>query len=108
MAPELPQGIAIESIFVIEATYAPDAAETRPAHRAEHVARLAALREAGVVIEAGAFEDLSGSLVLVRAADAAAVRDLAVADVYVRAGVWVDFRIRPFGRVCRAGEAGGR
>lgn len=81
---ELPEGIAIESIFVIEATYAPDVAETRPAHRAEHLARLAALRDAGVVIEAGAFEDLSGSLLLVRAADAAAARELAVSDVYMR------------------------
>lgn len=30
MATELPAGIVVEPIFVLEATYAPDAAETRP------------------------------------------------------------------------------
>jgi len=108
MATDLPAGIAVESIFAIEATYAPDAAETRPAHRAEHLARIAALRDAGVVIEAGAFADLSTSLLLVRADDEATVRELAASDVYMRTGVWVDLRIRRFGRVCRVGEVGGR
>ena len=39
------------------------------------------------VIEAGAFTDLSGSLVLVRARDEAVVRDLVASDVYTRSGV---------------------
>jgi uncharacterized protein YciI len=106
MATELPEGIAVESIFAIEATYAPDAAETRPAHRPEHLARIAALRDAGVIIEAGAFTDLSTSLLLVRAHDEDAARELAASDVYMRAGVWVEIRVRPFGRVCRVAEAG--
>lgn len=108
MATELPEGIAVESIFLIEATYAPDAAETRPAHRAEHLARIAALRDAGVVIEAGAFTDLSSSVLLVRLDDEDAVRELAASDVYMRTGVWVELRIRRFGRVCRVEEVGGR
>lgn len=108
MATELPEGLAIEPIFVIEATFAPDAAETRPAHRAEHLARIAVLRDAGVVIEAGAIADLSRALILVRAADEETAREIAVSDVYMRAGVWVAVRIRPFGRVCRAEEVGGR
>ena len=108
MATDLPADIAIEPIFVIEATYAPDAAATRPAHRPEQVSRLAALRDAGVVIAAGAFTDLSGSLVLVRARDEAVVRDLVASDVYTRSGVWANARIRPFGLVRRAGELDGR
>ena len=108
MATELPEGMVVEPVFVIEATYAPDAAETRPAHRAEHIARIAALRDAGVIVEAGAFADLSTSLLLVRADEEETVRELAASDVYMRTGVWVDFRIRRFGRVCRAGEAGAR
>ncbi len=56
MATELPDGIAVESIFAIEARYAPDAAS----------------------------------------------------DVYMRTGVWVELRVRPFGRVCRSDEVGGR
>ena len=104
MATELPEGIAVEPVFAIEATYAPDAAATRPAHRAEHLARIAALRDAGVIIEAGAFADLSTSLLLVRARDEDAAREIAASDVYLRAGVWVDLRVRPFGRVCRVPE----
>ena len=108
MATELPDGIAVEPIFAIEARYAPDAAETRPAHRAEHLARIAALRDAGVIIEAGAFTDMSTSLLLVCAKDEATVRELAASDVYMRTGVWVELRVRPFGRVCRSDEVGGR
>ena len=105
MANDLPDGIIIEPICVIEATYAPDAAERRPAYRPEHVSRLAALRDDGIVIEAGAFTDLSGALILVRVADETAARELAATDVYARSGIWVDFRVRPFGRVRRIGEA---
>lgn len=108
MASDVPEGFSIEPIFVIEAAYAPDAAERRPAYRAEHLARLAALRDSGVVVEAGAFADLSGALILVRAGDEATVRELAVSDVYMRSGIWVDFRIRPFGRVRRSAEIAGQ
>ena len=105
MAHEIPDGIVMEPVFVIEASYAPDAAETRPAHRPEHLARIAALREAGVVIEAGAYPDLSSSLLLVRAPDADAARAIAADDVYLREGVWVETRVRPFVRVARPDEA---
>jgi hypothetical protein len=101
---EIPDGIAMEPIFVIEATYAPDAPEIRPAHRPAHLARIVELRAAGVVLEAGAFSDMSSSLLLVRAADADAALAIAAADVYMREGVWVEARVRPFRRVARADE----
>ena len=41
MAAQLPPDVTIEPIFLIEATCAPDAAETRVPFRAEHAARLA-------------------------------------------------------------------
>jgi hypothetical protein len=104
MSQEIPAGIVMEPIFVIEATYAPDAAETRPPHRPTHLARIAALRAAGVVLEAGAFPDLSGSLLLVRAVDAGAALAIARDDVYLREGVWVEVRVRPFVRVARPDE----
>ena len=102
MAREIPDGIVMEPVFVIEATYGPDAAELRPPHRPTHLTRIAALRAAGVVLEAGGFLDRSGSLLLVRAADAA----LAIArdDIYMREGVWVEARVRPFSRVARPDE----
>ena len=104
MTQEIPEGIVMEPVFVIEATYAPDAAEKRGPHRLAHVARLAELRVAGTVLEAGAFPDMSGSLLLVRAADADAALAIAAADVYLGAGVWVEVRVRPFFRVARADE----
>lgn len=92
---------AVEPIWFVEATYAPDAAETRVPFRAQHLARLIELEDAGVVIEAGAFVDVSASILLVRAADETAALDLFRDDVYMRNGVWVELRARPFGRVVR-------
>jgi uncharacterized protein len=92
---------AIEPIWFVEATYAPDAAETRVPFRPQHLARLLELKDAGVVIEAGAFPDVSASILLVRAADEAAALELCRDDVYMRNGVWVELRARPFGRVVR-------
>jgi len=104
MATEIPDGVVLEPVFVIEATYAPDAAETRPPHRPTHLVRIAELRRTGVVLEAGAYPDMSGSLLLVRAADAEAALGIARDDVYMREGVWVEARVRPFVRVARADE----
>ena len=99
---EIPAGVKIESVFLVEAQYTPEAAEKRPAVRPEHLARMAELRAAGTVIEAGAYSDeLTSSILLVRAADAAAAVAIARADVYARSGVWGDISARPFGRVTR-------
>ena len=89
----------IEPIWLVEATYAPDGAETRVPFRAEHIARLQELKRQGIVVEAGAFLDVSATIILVRAADEEAALDLFRADVYLRNGVWVELRARAFGRV---------
>ncbi|HEY3164594.1 MAG TPA: YciI family protein [Candidatus Limnocylindrales bacterium] len=89
----------IEPVWLVEATYAPDGAETRVPFRAEHLARLRDLIRQGIVVEAGAFADVSASIVIVRAADEAAALELCRDDVYLRNGVWVELRARAFGRV---------
>lgn len=89
----------IEPVWLVEATYAPDAAETRVPFRAEHLARLRELKRQGIVVEAGAFSDVSASIILVRAADERAALELSRDDVYLRNGVWVELRARAFGRV---------
>ena len=91
--------VGIEPVWLVEATYAPDAAEMRAPFRAEHLARLARLLEAGVIVEAGAFADVSASIILVRAESEAAALAICSDDVYLRNGVWVELRARPFGRV---------
>jgi hypothetical protein len=89
----------IETVWFIEATYAPDGAETRVPFRAEHIARAAELKAAGIIVEIGAFTDVSGAVILVRAESEAAALDIVRADVYVKNGVWVELRARPFGRI---------
>jgi uncharacterized protein YciI len=90
---------SVEPVWLIEATYAPDAAESRVPIRAQHAARLLELKAQGVVIEAGAFPDVSASVLLVRAPLEEDARELCRQDVYTRNGVWVEFRIRPFNRL---------
>ncbi len=89
----------IEAIWFVEATYAPDAAETRAPFRAEHLARIRELKRQGIIVEAGAFVDVSASIVLLRATDEQAALEIVRDDVYLRNGVWVEVRARPFGRV---------
>ncbi len=100
---DIPAGVKVESVFLVEAQYTPEAAEKLPAVRGEHLANVARLRTEGVIIEAGAYSDqLTSSVLLVRADDAAAALALARTDVYVKAGVWGDISARPFGRVTSA------
>jgi len=103
---DMPTDMRIEPVWLIEATYAPDAAETRVPLRARHLARLGELKDAGVVIEAGAFMDVSATIMIVRAPDEAAALDIARGDIYMANGVWVEIRARPFGRAVRSDAAG--
>ncbi len=91
----------LESIWLVEATYAPDAAETRAPFRAEHLAGIRRRLESGEYVEAGAFMDVSASVILVRAESEEAALALVRDDVYLRNGVWVEVRARSFGRVTR-------
>jgi hypothetical protein len=97
----------IEPVWLVEATYAPDAAETRVPFRAEHLAGILARKDAGLYLEAGAFADVSASVILVRAETEAAAIELVRDDVYLRNGVWVEVRARAFGRVTRSTASAG-
>ncbi len=101
-----PTNVAIEPTWLIEATYAPDAGDSRVPFRARHLARLVELMDAGVVVAAGAFADVSASMIVVRAADEQAALDIARSDIYMANGVWVEVRARPFGLVLSSGAAG--
>jgi uncharacterized protein YciI len=63
------------------------------------VARLQGLKAAGIVTEAGAFSDVSATIAVVRAASEEEALALFRDDVYMRNGVWVEIRARPFGRL---------
>jgi len=93
---------AIEPVWFVEATYAPDAAETRTPFRAEHLAGVVGRLQAGIYVDVGAFADVSASIILVRAADAAEAIAIVSDDIYMHNGVWVEVRARAFGRVTAA------
>ena len=95
---------AIEPAWLVECTYAPDAAETRVPFRAEHLARAAELKRQGVLIEVGAYADLSASVLIVRAATEADALEVCRQDVYLQNGVWVELRAKSFGRLRLADE----
>jgi uncharacterized protein YciI len=103
----LPPGVGIEQVWALEATYAPDGSEARAPFRAEHLARIAGLTRAGVIVGAGAYTDVSKSIVLIRAASEEDALAIARADPYVRGGVWVELRVKPFGLVTVEPEAAG-
>jgi uncharacterized protein len=94
-----PEPPAFETVWLVEATYAPDAAETRAPFRAEHLARMQRLRADGVVIEVGAYADMSASVAILRASSEEAALDVVRADVYLRNGVWVELRARALSRL---------
>jgi uncharacterized protein YciI len=105
MSADMPDGVEVQRVWLVEARYTPEAAERRPAVRAQHLSNVVELRRAGVLIEAGAYADgLTSSILLLRAADEAEALAIAGDDVYVSAGVWGEITARPFGRVVSAGE----
>ena len=97
---------SLELVWLVEATYAPDAAQTRVPVRAEHLARAARLKAAGTIVEVGAYADVSASILLIRAATEADALEICRQDVYLRSGVWVELRAKPFGRLRLDAEGG--
>ena len=95
---------AIEPAWFVQCTYAPDAAETRAPFRASHLARAAELKRQGVIVEVGAFSDVSASVLIIRAPTEAEALEVCRQDVYMQNGVWVELRAKPFGRLRLAEE----
>ncbi|HYY43678.1 MAG TPA: YciI family protein [Actinomycetota bacterium] len=85
--------------FVVEALYAPDARERRGLLRREHLDRLEKLAVEGSLVVAGAFEDLSASLLVFDLQSEESVRMVIETDVYWRNKIWTDYTVRRFNRV---------
>jgi len=89
----------LEPVWLVEATYVANAAEARVPFRPAHLARIKELKASGVMIEAGAYADVSASLFILRAATKDEALDICRADVYWQNGIWVDLKARAFARV---------
>jgi uncharacterized tellurite resistance protein B-like protein/uncharacterized protein YciI len=100
---DLPPGVRIEQVWLVEVPYTPEARERRPAFRVEHLTRLARLRAEGVVIEAGGAADFSKAVLLMRGADEAEVLALIEADIYTLGAVWHNPTVVGYGRVVSEG-----
>jgi uncharacterized protein YciI len=101
-----PPAHSLETVWLVQATYAPDGAETRVPYRAAHLARAARLKAEGVILEIGAYTDVSASIMVVRAGSEQEALDIAREDVYMQNGVWVELRAKPFGRLRLDAEPG--
>jgi len=104
-ASELPDGVSIETVFLVEVPYTPDAADRRPALRGEHLTRLARLMREARIIEAGGTLDFGKAVLLIRGADADEVLALVAEDVYTTGGVWHSPTVTPWGRVVLEGRS---
>ena len=89
----------IQTSYVVEAAYAPDAADRRGPFRAEHVDRVGKLSEEGALLVAGAFADMSASLLVFAVSGEDAVRAIVETDVYWRNGIWTGYTVRRLNRV---------
>jgi uncharacterized protein YciI len=96
---DVPEGIEIENVFLIEVAYTPDAKDRRPALRPRHLTRLARLIREGRLIEAGGCADFSKSVLIVRAASEEEALGLIEEDVYLSGGVWQSPKVMGYGRV---------
>lgn len=100
--PEIPNGLAIEPVWIVEVPYTRDAAKRRPAVRHGHLERIGRLLREGTLVEAGGYDDFTAALLMVRAATAEDALSLIRDDVYFRSGVWREpVRARQYGRVTR-------
>ncbi|MEV6695466.1 YciI family protein [Micromonospora sp. NPDC051196] len=82
-----------EPTWLVTATFAADAARRREPHRAAHLAYVRQLLADGTALIAGAHADLRASVLVLRAADAAAARALVEHDPYWRNQVWTTIEV---------------
>ena len=97
--PEVPEDVEIETIWVVEVPYTPEAPERRPKLRRAHLTRIARLIREGRIIEAGGIADFSKAVLLIRGGSEAEVLALIAEDVYTSGGVWHSPTARAYGRV---------
>ncbi|HET9458200.1 MAG TPA: hypothetical protein VFO78_12710 [Candidatus Limnocylindrales bacterium] len=106
--PEVPEGLSVERVWIVEAPYTRDAAKRRAAVRYEHLERVGRLLSEGRLIEAGGYLDFTSAILFVRAESAEDALALVRDDVYLRSGVWREpIRAREYGRVVVEAEGAG-
>ena len=88
-----------EPCYVAECLYARDAAGKRAPFREAHLTRLAMLSDEGALLLAGAFDDMSASLLVFAVGSEEAAAAIIETDVYWKNKVWTSYKIRRLNRV---------
>ena len=88
-----------EACYVAECFYAEGAAGKRAPFREAHLARVAMLSDEGALLLAGAFDDLSASLLVLAVENEEAVAAIVETDIYWKNKVWTSYKIRRLNRV---------
>jgi uncharacterized protein YciI len=96
--------VATEPCFVVEARYARGAAERRAPYRQEHLDRVGMLADEGALLLAGAFDDMSASLLVFAVGSEEAAAAIVETDIYWRQKVWTSYTIRKLNRVVLESE----
>ncbi|MEO7804479.1 MAG: YciI family protein [Actinomycetota bacterium] len=86
-------------MYVVEAKYVADAANKRQPFRAEHLERLGKLFAEGALVLAGAFDDLSASLLVLDVESPKAAEAIVKTDVFWNKKVWTGYTIRKLNQV---------
>jgi uncharacterized protein YciI len=89
----------VKPSFVVEAAYAEGAATRREPFRAEHIERIGKLQAEGALVLAGAFADMSASLLVFAVSSEDAVRAIVETDVYWKERIWTGYTVRALNRV---------
>jgi len=82
--------------FVLWGTYCADALERRTPYRDEHLAGLAAQKEAGVLVTLGPTEGSTHVFGIYEAESQEQVEQLVKNDVYWRHGIWTAVTVYPW------------
>ena len=80
--------------FLAEGTYTEDAVTKREPFREEHMERIKKLIDEGAVVLAAGFDDLSGSMLVIKVETDEAAKAIMESDIYWKKGIWTDYRIR--------------
>lgn len=83
-----------KTFFVAECKYAKDAREKRKQVRQEHLERIEKLVDEGALLLAGAYDDMSASLLLFDIGSEHGVRATIETDVYWKKRIWTAYSIK--------------
>ena len=89
----------IQPCYVVEASYVNDAQDKRQPFRDQHLERMEKLFNEGALLSVGAFDDMSGTLLILAVESEEAAEAIVKTDVYYKQGIWTGYTIRRLNKV---------